>query len=650
MKARSRNNARTWLALVLGTVAAYGATPAAAQSLSYPSRSSDLAADSFWGVERFDEGCCVLDFSVWRWDGNSWEKSTGTTQNSQYFAWDLPLYAPVSGDVISCWRNFPDDPAPGTNPPNNGSIFGGGNHVVILTDDDNVISINHFKSGTIPASICPANPDSTQFPSTTADDGDWRVAAYVEEGDRVRVTEGDYIGDAGSSGASSNPHLHMSIQPVTGVNASGREALGDPFPLPFRHGWAARFEQDEQPSAGSWFRLRGEGLEGDPACPTYVPDSPSCGFRHIHPSPYLRRTYDTAGDILGGDVLFISQNRVITATVSEDSVALTSGTLELKSWDLDGVTSWDELDDINGDEVKSVQLSEVAENYVMAALHTANDTLKMVVYHVGSNGTLTEMDTYSAGAIGELVATTANTPNAKMVTAVVISTGEMKLIAWDVVFPGGSVVEIDRLGEISTLGDATRLAIAPGRGFVGVYTALRNEDGDLMVIPWLLSNDGLTFTRETDVTSIAVGVNAKIAVAGLEDGVAVAMQSGSGNLHLRTWSVTGANIGSLQDTASAGAVSEIQLLTTPLGESNLTTVVRDGNGNMQLIGWGIDDDGDNIRRLGSSKTGAVSAIAADSVSRSYSPSDPRDMIATLARTTSNDDLLLIAWDTNLVNP
>lgn len=115
-------------------------------------------------------------------------------------------------------------------------------------------------------------------------------------------------------------------------------------------------------------------------------------------------------------------------------------------------------------------------------------------------------------------------------------------------------------------------------------------------------------------------------------------------------SATGADIGSLTDTTSAGAVTEIDLLTAPHGDSNLTTVVRDGSGNLQLIGWAIDGDGDNIRRLGSSKTGAVSGIAADVVSRSYVGLDPRDMIATVARTTSNDDLLLIAWDTNLVNP
>lgn len=137
----------------------------AQETITFPSRSQDLASDSFWTVGEFSEGCCTLDLNVRRWDGNSWKGSTGSASNAQNFDWGIPLYAPANGVIASCWRNFPDDPSPGVNPPNN-NIFTGGNHVVIITDEGNSISINHLKSGTIPADICPSNADNTEFPSS----------------------------------------------------------------------------------------------------------------------------------------------------------------------------------------------------------------------------------------------------------------------------------------------------------------------------------------------------------------------------------------------------------------------------------------------------------------------------------------------------
>jgi hypothetical protein len=86
--------------------------------------------------------------------------------------------------------------------------------------------MNHFKSNSIPQELCPSNPDGTQFPPGGAEpaQGNWRPQAYIEPDDRPRVREGDFIGRAGSSGNSSNPHLHFSVQPVIGEDAWSRGA------------------------------------------------------------------------------------------------------------------------------------------------------------------------------------------------------------------------------------------------------------------------------------------------------------------------------------------------------------------------------------------------------------------------------------------
>ena len=499
------------IALTLGALAAcLPVTVSAQETISFPSRSSDLAADSYWTVAEFSEGCCTLDLNVRRWNGDSWTGG-GNSENAQNYDWNLPLYAPASGVVISCWRNFPDDPQPGVNPPNN-SIFTGGNHVSILTDQGNVISMAHLKSGSVPASLCPRNAGSTQYPGTLDKEGDWRVAAYVAPADRPRVSEGQMIGRVGNSGQSGGPHLHMSIQEVEGLDGLGRERLGDSMPLRFRNSWAHRYEADQNLASASWFRQRGEGTTGDPLCETYQPDSPECGFKHIHASPYLRRADAAAGEIkAGGDVIFLSANRAVTATVADPT-----DRLKLIAWDLVGVDLWNRKGEIEGDAVKKVVLTQPTADFLLAALHLVSGNLKMVAYHVGAFGTVTEVAEQNAGSIEELEALTVGVDDKKTVTVVRLANGDLKLIAWDVELAADGTASVARLGEHTT-GEASHIAVAKARTFGGLYVALRNSSNNLTVIPFSLSSSGLTFTPGGHITSGAAGT--EIAVTALGSGV-----------------------------------------------------------------------------------------------------------------------------------
>lgn len=77
--------------------------------------------------------------------------------------------------------------------------------------------------------------------------------------------------------------------------------------------------------------------------------------------------------------------------------------------------------------------------------------------------------------------------------------------------------------------------------------------------------------------------------------------------------------------------------------------MRDSEGKLRLIGLLMNGNGSNLRRIGTSKAGPASLIAAAGVSRSYYGLDPRDMILTALRD-SVGNLKLITWDTNLINP
>lgn len=630
----------------LAVIAIFSSAAAAQETISFPGRSSDLANDSYWTVSEFSEGCCTIDFNVRRWNGSSWSGGTGNSQNNQHYDWNVPLYAPANGRIVSCWRNFPDDPTPtGAQPPNNDEIFTGGNHLVILTEGGNAISLNHLKQDTIPVSLCPSNPGNEQYPSdvgkTSDKEGAWRVAAYIEPADRPRVREGQLLGRVGNSGNSGGPHLHTSMKPVTGEDNFGREELGSSAPMKFRHGWAHRFEISQQHTPEGWYRLRGGDFAGNPDCSGWQANAPECGFKTVHASPYLRRTDASAGPVKATDTLFIGQNRAVTATISsEDSH------LKLIVWDLVGINKINRRGDDEAGAAKSVALSKPASGYVLAAVRQSNDLLKMIAYRVGA--TVTRVDDQLAGKIGALAMATTTVGNNRAVTAVKTQSGTLKVIVWDIAIANNGSASIVRLGEASA-GAVSAVAISRARNFNGVFVAVRDSQQNLKVIPFQISADGQTVTRRKSGQAGKIGT--AIAVAPLAQGVAAGMRDASGGLRIITWKVAGnGNIsGPRRATATAGGISQISLLTAPHGDSNLTSVVRDASGGLRLIGWAVNGNGTNLRRLGSSRAGAATQISADVVSRSYPGKDPRDMVLTSVRA-GNGDLKLITWDTNLVNP
>ena len=611
----------------------------APETISFPGRSSDLADDSYWTVSEFGEGCCILDLNVRRWDGGSWSKG-GSSTNAQNFDWNVPLYAPASGVIASCWRNFPDDPSPGVNPANN-NIFSGGNHVVIITDQGNAITLAHMKSGTIRAELCPSNAGSTQYPPSTTKQGYWRVDAYIVPANRPRITEGELIGRVGNSGNSSGPHLHMGLNEISGTDAWGREATNPASPMRFRFGWGHRFEADEQDTAAGWYRLRGGEVAGDTSCDSYQDNAPTCGFRMLHASPYLRRASASAGAVKDVATVFLTDLRAVTAVIDS------SNELKLIAWDLVGLDTINRKGDISAGVVKEVQIVEAATDHVLVAVRGQDDELKMIAYSVTPTGAFVRRADATAGKISALAMAATGGADRKAVTAVRDAAGNLKVIAWDIQFAPNGTVSVARLGDASA-GPVSAVSISRASAFNGVFTAVRDSNNDLKVIPWKLSANGDTITRGDDVSAGTIGT--QVAIAPLAQGVAAAMRDSDGNLRVITWSVSSdGNIGARRDTGVAGAISEVNILGTPLAASNLTTVVRDSTGALLLIGWAISDNGTNLRRVGSSRAGDATKIAADGVYRSYVGLDPRDMILTAMRD-SQGNLKLVTWDTNLNNP
>lgn len=94
-----------------------------------------------------------------------------------YGIYNVPVYSPVSGEVIAAYDKDID-----ITPQTEEFTSLEGNHVYIKVDEEIYLLMNHFKEGSV----------------------------KVKVGDQVNV--GDYLGQVGNSGATSEPHLHIHAQ------------------------------------------------------------------------------------------------------------------------------------------------------------------------------------------------------------------------------------------------------------------------------------------------------------------------------------------------------------------------------------------------------------------------------------------------------
>lgn len=116
----------------------------------------------------------ALDLLVRGEDGRSY-RGRGT-KNEDYLAWDQPVVAAGDGVVVVAQDGFPDTPP---NQPKLGSLYG--NHVVIDHGHGEFSLYGHLKRGSV----------------------------RVKPGDVVRA--GDRLARVGSSGLSTEPHLHFQL-------------------------------------------------------------------------------------------------------------------------------------------------------------------------------------------------------------------------------------------------------------------------------------------------------------------------------------------------------------------------------------------------------------------------------------------------------
>jgi len=205
----------------------------------------------------YDIGAHAYEKSYW----TDLHKDKKGDENSHFRIWDKPVYAMADGKVLHFENNIPNNWKPdgsdeGMEKQKNelwGSYdFGGsGNHFYIK--HGNVVALYaHLKKGSL-------NSKFRQVGKT--------------------VKKGDFLGNAGNSGNSSGPHLHIHIKSYK----NDSEPEGGAFrPLIFNNGFVIGMEHYPKPKSNvNWAKLNKQGIPGlkSKACFVYPSDThPYCEY------------------------------------------------------------------------------------------------------------------------------------------------------------------------------------------------------------------------------------------------------------------------------------------------------------------------------------------------------------------------------------
>lgn len=568
--------------------------PQAAQgdpyAISFPARAQDLEDGEMWWMTgpHSGSGCgsggCPHDIIGVRWDAgtgqwDAYKEGTSGPEAWEYVIHGKPLYAATDGEVIACWRGYPDHPWGDENPYDcacdldtiatscavDPDVIGdtwtdcssvmrvGGNALVVRMDDGTAITYNHLLRDSIPDELCPDKPElafpsnivppnGTSFPVDYLTCPPGGGGTDCDASDRPRVEKGDWIGNVGHSGNSSQPHLHVAVYEIAAagndnfLEGAGRE-------MSFHEAWYQ--ERSPGVAPGEWTPLDGDALNP-------LVDGPDEIV--IWPDPLAPRS---------GDTTYGTATEIATATYFNAGVSAVRnavGEMAVRSWRVTtaGAVEEQDTDNVGNSTMIGVARIGASRDVVTARKRTSNSDLYVTTWDVNSNTGVITKDT-----------------------------------------------------EIS-LGDVNAVAIAsapPDLG-VGAFTAVKNGAGNLQVDTWSINAGTLALTREDTATASAVqtqGAQKTVAIVGIQDarlpgesgefrGAVTAAITSGGDLQVRTFEVvTGWDVTSV-DVDTAGGVSDVAITAVDSGSREyVVTAVRNGTGDLQLTVWDIDEDGNIIR-------------------------------------------------------
>jgi hypothetical protein len=585
-------------------------------------RQTDVPGSTYFHVN-FDHSSNGRDFGAQRFTGSGWSSIkidfadyALDPKNSDSAIYNIPVYSPVDGEIVSCWRNAPENIKPSVYGDDDEShpgrlsdpvtIVGSGNHVNIQTDDGRIVLLAHFRPGTVPEHLCPFDDVFVVDGNNKLPNSEFPVEATIPKAQRPRVQQGEMVGRVGNSGSSSGPHVHWHVKPVTGGTAEWPE-VGTSLPI-YIHGVYTKPKTSENLVADWTPVLDGEVEVGE----------------LVHGSPFLRaagRVEDTISETVALEV----DNKAVT-------VVAAAGGIQINTYDYaaGAITPLSTRTIEGGSQLAAAEIG-VSGDFVIAFRDT-NGNLKLVGWTVSPGGILTRKGEASAGSVSKVAIAAAPT-GLGVVTAVRDSGGILKVISWTVSNPLSSITRISSASG----GPVTQLSItSTSLPFRGVTIASRDLDGNLEVRTFSTTLGLVLAARDTEIAGPASNMQVgTVRVDAFTEHVITAMRDSEGDLRLIDWSMSSTGTLTRHETEVADGIIDVRLARGR--QQDILTIARDANSNARVATWRVWPSG-RIERHGEAAAGWVGAV---SLTAPFSGDDGDVVLGSVMN--GSYDKELIAW-------
>jgi hypothetical protein len=314
------------------------------------------------------------------------------------------------------------------------------------------------------------------------------------------------------------------------------------------------------------------------------------------------------------------------------------GTLRLSRWTINEFGGITRGDADSGDQAGGATSIAIARGQLFVTVcRTEAGRLLLISWSTSGNQINRGGDSGDAAGSASLIRILALT-STLFVTACRDSGGNLMLMSWQL--DGGSIRCLADSGtQAGAVAEISLVQLRQVGSDHQVATSVRDRSDRVLTIVWIVAADGKISRLGDSGTQMGEGSLIQSAIHPTTGLLAVSCRTAAGTLTVITLALsdTGGAVRRRGDSGDqAGRIESNALIARPTG---VLSAVKAANGNLLLIGWGIDADG-QVTRLGDSadQAGGIGLVGlGNDTGRDDAP------VLTSVQTEAGD-LMLITWD------